>query len=155
MAFIFIAATVFFSCSEVSPKQRVAADEALKALRKIVAATQVGVNYMKYGSLVIDAQAEVNEVLPVLPDGDLKKEMSAAIEAYADAAQVWSAKISGELPWDLLSPVDDGLGKILIPKYNLTPSLGIAVPPESAVQQIWAIGRKHVDTASKLFEEKY
>jgi len=55
MVFIFVVATFLFACSEVSSKQKAAADEALKALRKIEVAIQVGVNYMKYGSLVIDA----------------------------------------------------------------------------------------------------
>ena len=99
-------------------------------------------------------KAQVNEVLPLLPEGDLKKEMSAAIEAYVDAAQVWSAKINDELHFGLLSPTDNGLGEILCPKYNLTPSLGIALSADSALQQLWAIGNKHIDIASKLFKEK-
>ena len=155
MVLIFITTTVFFSCGELSSKQRVETDEALKALRKIVVATEVGVNYGKYGSLIIDTKAKVNEVLLVLPDGDLKKEISAAIEAYVDASQVWGAKINGELFFGVLSP-GDGLGEILIPKYNLTSPMGPEgiVFADFAIKQIWAIGDKHVDTASKLFEEK-
>src|SRR5258705_12027574 len=128
----------------------------MKALRKIAAATQVGVNYQQYGTLTIDAQAQVNEALAVLPEGELKKEMNAAMEAYADAQDAWGAKIksgTGELHTKY------GPGERLIPKYSLptsqafSPTLGDEADAEAAMQTIWAVARTHVDQASKLLEQ--
>src|SRR3954470_23947495 len=81
-----MAATTFLSnCGGLSSKQRSAVDDAMKSLRKLAAATQVGVNYQQYGMLVIEAQAQVNDALAVLPEAELKTEMNAAMEGYADA----------------------------------------------------------------------
>lgn len=115
---LIMVANLFTACGGLSSKQRTSAEEAMKALRKLGAATQVGVNYQLYGSLVIDAQAQVNEALAILPDGELKKEMNAAMEAYADAGQIWGAKIrsgSGEIHSEF------GPGATIIPKYSLLP----------------------------------
>lgn len=128
----------------------------MKALRKVQAATQVGVNYQQYGTLAIDAQAQVNEALAVLPEGELKKEMNAAMEAYADAQDAWGAKIqsgSGELHTKY------GPGQRLIPKYSLptsqgyTTTFGDRADAETAMQTIWTVAHAHVDKASKLLEE--
>jgi phage gp46-like protein len=78
------------ACGGLSSQQQTSANEALKALKKVQAATQVGVNSSQYGQLVIEAQAAVNDASSKLPDGELKKELQAAIEAYGDAPDAWS-----------------------------------------------------------------
>src|SRR4051794_39931011 len=68
-------------------------DNALAALRKIDAATQVGTQFQQYNALVIDAKTQVNSL--DLSDGELKQEINAAMQAYADANTVWAAQVSG------------------------------------------------------------
>src|SRR5262245_40133237 len=83
------------SCGGISAKERNARDAAVKALRKIEAATQVGVNYQQYGQLLIDGKAQVNESSSVLSDGKLKQDINWVMDAYADAGTVWGKKING------------------------------------------------------------
>lgn len=106
------------SCGGLPSNQQTATDDALKALRKVGAATQVGVNYQQYGSLVIDAQVAVNEAIRVLPEGELNREINAAIDAYVDAGQIWNAKIQSST--DELDTYSVS-GKTLIRKYSLLP----------------------------------
>lgn len=81
----------------LSSEQRSAANDALKALRKVEAATQVGVNYQQFGQLAIEAKAAVNQAVTALPDGEVKSEIVAAMEAYADAGDAWGATINDKL----------------------------------------------------------
>jgi hypothetical protein len=141
------------ACGGLSSKQRSAAEEAIKSLRKISASTQVGVNYQQYGVLVIDAQAQVNEALAVLPDGELKNEMNATMESYSDSLQVWGAKIksgTGEIHTEL-NP-----GTVIIPKYSLPTTdsgmLGKSIKGDQALQIIWGVANKHLDRASILLK---
>src|SRR5438046_598475 len=89
-----IVAQLVAACGGLSSKQKTAASEAVAALRKVHAATQVGVNYQQYGMLVIEAKDKVNNANATLPDGDLKNKLNAAMEAYTDAGQAWGAKVS-------------------------------------------------------------
>ena len=85
-----IAVSMFlFSCAKAPTKETT---EAVAALQKLQAATQVGVNYQTYGQLLIEAKAKVNEAVKSLPDGELKTEMSEAMDSYADAATVLGQK---------------------------------------------------------------
>jgi hypothetical protein len=144
------------ACGGLSSKQRTAASDSLKALKKIEAATQVGVNYQQYGQLVIEAKAQVNEALSVLSDGELKKELDATMDAYADAGQAWGVKISGH---GILKQNEEP-GKTLISKYSLkaevpsiAKSLGAIVHSDDALQVIWGEARKHLERASSLLKE--
>jgi hypothetical protein len=95
---LFFAIYLMTACGGgLSSEQRGAANDALKALRKVEAATQVGVNYQQYGQLAIDAKAAVNQAVAALPDGELKSEIVAAMEAYADAGDAWGAAINDKL----------------------------------------------------------
>jgi hypothetical protein len=75
---------VLAACSHAPTKETT---EAIGALKKIQAGTQVGINYQEYGRLLIEAKAKVNDALPSLAEGKLKEELSGAMDAYADAAQ--------------------------------------------------------------------
>jgi hypothetical protein len=141
---LLVATNLLTACNGLSSKQQTSAEDAMKALRKLGAATQVGVNYQQYGLLVIDAQAQVNDALAVLPEGELKKEMNAAMEAYVDAGEVWQAKIRGVL-------LDSN--SALIPKYSLKIDKWGTVSPIDKLQPIWEIARMHSDRASSLLQK--
>ncbi|OLE52247.1 MAG: hypothetical protein AUG51_19025 [Acidobacteria bacterium 13_1_20CM_3_53_8] len=146
---------LLIACGGLSSKQKTAAGDALKALRKIEAATQVGVNYQQYGQLVIDAKAQVNEASSALPDGELKKELNATMEAYADAGQAWSTKVSS-FP---LKP-DTEPGATLMRKYNLkTHSFKagstelVWLSEDDARQAAWGAAAAHLLAAQKLLDQ--
>lgn len=123
-----------------------AAIDAVKSLRKIEAATQVSVSYLQYSQLVIDAKAQVNEASSVLPDGELKSEINAAMDAYADAGLPWHEQIQGSsILYKDLEP-----GKTLIPKYSLS---GQGLDVLRARTLILEAATKHLDRASKLIQQ--
>ncbi len=66
--------------------------EALAALGKLDAGTQVGVNRPEYSRLLLEAQAKVNEATETLPEGDLRKELLLAMQSYKDAQTIWDRK---------------------------------------------------------------
>ena len=76
---------LLLSCTKPPSKETT---EAVAALQKFQAATQVGVNYQTYGQLLIEAKAKVNDAMKSLPDGELKTEISGAMDSYADADTV-------------------------------------------------------------------
>jgi hypothetical protein len=128
------------------------AAEAVAALRKIHAATEVGVNYQQYGMLLIEAKAKVNDANAVLPDGELKNRLNAAVDAYTDASQVWGMKINGPP----LSP-DKEPGATLMRKYNLkTHTISAAaltyIDPEEAMRAMWGAAMGHLLMAQKQLE---
>ncbi|HKG48645.1 MAG TPA: hypothetical protein VKB02_18060, partial [Pyrinomonadaceae bacterium] len=145
--------------SSLSQQAKTTTSDALKALRKVDASTQVGVSFIQYGSLLIDAQAQVNEALPLLPNGSLKNEIKQAMEAYKDANSAWLVTNKQGF---IISPAPSGLidGKELIQKYSIPPSplsgtndygqYVVTVTREDALNTIWKTARKHVDRASSL-----
>ncbi len=139
------------ACSGLSTAQRTAASDALKALKKMDAATEIGVNYQQFGAMAIEAKAEVNEASSKLPDGELKRELQSAMGTYADALAVWQDSSNG------LSTYGD-LAELLLQKYSFkvefyeSYEIGHKEQRSRALSVIWAKGREHIDRASKLLE---
>lgn len=69
------------------------AGEAIEALQKVNAATQVG-SFLNFNSALVDAQAKVNNVLDALPDGRQKSEISATLDDYKQVQTYWNGWIS-------------------------------------------------------------
>lgn len=80
--------------NRLTPFVAVAVRDALKGLHTLVSATDVGVTYDEYRSRLIEAKTVVDEANSVLPDGDLKREMTAAITAYMDMGKLWQKYIT-------------------------------------------------------------
>jgi hypothetical protein len=165
------------ACGGLSSQQQTSANDALKALKKVQAATQVGVNYPQYNQLVIEAQAAVNDASVKLPDGDLKKELQATIEAYADAGEGWSkCKLSDETEigrlklLSLKNAAGDDTGQRLRRKYHIKtymedlfnksmPDSGNGPLVIDSLEQhmmltaIWAEAEKHLNRAASLLHQ--
>ncbi|MDX6498994.1 MAG: hypothetical protein QOG23_2254 [Blastocatellia bacterium] len=149
------------ACSDNSAKQKAVATDALKALRKMDTATDVGVSYMQYGPMLIEAKTSVNDALSGLPDGQLKDELNAAIEAYSDANTLWrltnneGIKLSGPLEGTVTVPSS---AEQIVKKYHVPDIFGTVhdegnagvVSKQSALSAIWKVARSHIDTASSL-----
>jgi hypothetical protein len=99
---------------------------------------------------LIEAKAKVNEAVKSLPDGELKTEMSEAMDSYADAATVWGRKIEGHNLYGDNSEPD----KTLIAKYSIPVEPAkyggpLSADPSKAMQIIWLradIHLKQIDT---------
>lgn len=81
-------AFALLACSKVSTQ----VNEALGALGKLDASTQVGVSRSEYSRLLIEAQAKINDATEILPEGDLRKELTLAMRSYNDAQTIWDRK---------------------------------------------------------------
>ena len=96
--------------------QKSAASTALKSLRKLGAATEIGVSAPDYQNRLIDAKADVNEALRNLPDGKLKINIDDAMQAYVDASTFWNESLQGKSRQGILK----GASGPILAKYKLT-----------------------------------
>lgn len=163
------------ACGGLSGKQRKAVDEALTELRKLDAATDVGVSKMEYSKMLISAQAASNNAIEVLPDGELKNEIRESMQGYVDAKTFWNimkdddsffacetqpppdADNINQRLTDLLCNPEGGE---LVRKYKIplrefktgqlsTTGKG-AVSKKEGMSRIWQSTKEHVQRASSL-----
>lgn len=145
---LIIALVLLTGCNS---KQKEATAKAVESLKKVQAGTQVGVNYSNYGQLLIDAKAKVNEASTLLPNGKLKDELNATMDAYQDAGQVWNEKIQQH---DLYSGF--GIGQGLIEKYSIPTTdaaykpAGLTASSDLAMQVIWMAADTHLKNVDSL-----
>jgi hypothetical protein len=143
---VLFSVSVLTSCG-LSSEQKLSADGAMGALRKLESSAQVGVSYMNYGPLLIEANAKVNEASAKLPDGELKNELKLAIDAYERAGSLWTRTLNwGEYALDDVRPA---LTEEDQNKYSLGLS---AVSRSEAMSTLWKAGSKHIARASQLLE---
>lgn len=146
-------AAVTASCVRQHPPE---ADEALASLRKVQAATQVGVNYQQYGQLLIEAKDKTNAALRMLSEGPIKTEIKATMDAYADAGQAWGEKIRSHDDWERSGWLNntEGPGRTLIPKYSLKTNQYGTIDNEQdmnkALQTIWLNADLHLSKLAEL-----
>jgi hypothetical protein len=135
--------------SSTIDKNKNAIDNALKSLRKLAAATEVGVSFREYGTRLIDVKTEIEELLPDISEGNVKEEIKLAMEAYADASKVWNEMIktgNGDLfpdyePWKTLQQ------KYSIPTYRYSNLHLMTV--DKSLKAIWAAANQHIENAAK------
>jgi hypothetical protein len=159
--------SIAFVAGMIPPVQQAAkqippsVEQALRALRKIAGAIEVGVNHLQYSALVIDAKSAVDEALASLPDGELKEELKAAMEAYTDAGTVWN-KIVG---------TDHGPGQIVLasrygkhePMWSIHEKYSVPAEPGTTgstiisadlmQDTIWKAARAHLDKATTVSKQ--
>jgi hypothetical protein len=85
---LFITALCMLACG-LNKEQTKAAEAALTELKKLDAATEIGINKLEYSKMLINAQAAVKDASSILPDGELKNEINGAMQGYLDAKTVW------------------------------------------------------------------
>lgn len=140
VAVLAVIATGFFAfrLGGLSSAQRAAVDAAVSDLGKVNAATEVGVNYQQYGSLLISAQASVNSANRAVKKGPMHDALNRTMEAYADAATIWKFKIDNQ-SYTLIKPGTMEWG--LVTKYGAN-KIGSRVSdsgefPDTVLQDIW------------------
>ncbi|HVS81903.1 MAG TPA: hypothetical protein VHE60_09210 [Pyrinomonadaceae bacterium] len=143
VAVLFIPLILVNACKSGPDASAVAAQDAMDALRKIQAGTQVGMTYDQYSGLVIEAKAKAEKAARVLPDGLLKIEISNAIDSYTDGVAVWQMQLKSR-PLELRYEP----GARLLPKYSIQPMTG----HQEALKIIWQAANVHVEKAALLLE---
>lgn len=124
--------------------------QSIKALEKIEAATQVGVNKTQYQSLLVDAKTAVNQSNNILPEGELKTELNAAMESFSDAN-----KFGFDPKAFIIFSFADAEVKALNEKYRIDQSpdniLGQgSVENGIALKIIWTAASAHLKKAKDL-----
>lgn len=140
-------------------KQKESTKDALKSLRKLVAATEVlswnkRDDFQEFGRRLIDVKAEVNEVLPDIVDEDVKNQINKTMEAYDDALTAWKYMFgdnpSGRTMGDLFPDFEPG--KTLQQKYSIpTYSSGSynLMGGDKVLNTIWQAARTHIESVEK------
>ena len=138
---------------KVGETQKSAAKAALKALRKLAAATEVGVTKQVYGERLIDVKVEVSENLQEIPAGVLKTEIQADMDAYADAASIWDDSFEYKyIAVLLVGPPGEIIKKYSIPVATYEGDLRETTQEDRSLilSTIWGAARKRMDKATAL-----
>lgn len=62
----------------------------MKSLRKLAAATEVGINFQEYNRRVIDVKAEIEEFLPKIDNSYIRSKIRFSITYYQLAVTHWN-----------------------------------------------------------------
>ena len=181
--FLLILVILISACGGLTEKQKKSVDDAISALNKLDAGTQVGINKIVYSKMLIEAQALVNQSSSNLSDKryeELRKELNLAMESYLDAKQLWEImkndtgfyvmcndsppkKDPAESNTKLDNLFCDPEGKILRDKYNLTvrdpktkeirADKSGEIFKKEGISIIWGTAKGHLDRASSLTKE--
>jgi hypothetical protein len=137
---------------DATPPKDEDANRALRALRKLAGATQIGINFQEYGSRLIDAKNEVDEATSHMSTSNIKTELTLAMEAYVDAGQAWNQMLRYEF---MLPNAEPGL--TLIKKYSLEPRelvpgnrSTLALPRNYVLSALWEAARAHIERVESL-----
>jgi len=118
----------------INEDEQVAARAAIKALRKLYNATDVGVSYVNYAPLVVDAKTEVDESINALSDGPLKSAVIKSLQEYQYAAEIWQRTFRLRA---IATKTD--LGRYLIKQYSIPIKVSVwtDIPQSAALSYIW------------------
>lgn len=125
---------------------------AYTALRKLADAAQLGLPYLQYANLLIETRPVVDQALAALPEGAVKAEVAAAMEAYTDAGQAWSAGMAkGGLPI-AIEP-----GATLMKKYAIKPAVNALgqedhLPLDVTLSAIWTAANSHINNLASFLK---
>ena len=129
-----------------------AAQSALKALRRLAGAVEVGINFQGYGTRLIDTKSEVDEALGGLSEGELKDALAGAMEAYVDAGQLWNAMLNPR--YDFILHDHYAIAQKVAKKYNIPIDRSGSYPVlrgrDRILSIIWTAARAEIERAAAL-----
>lgn len=135
------------------------ADEALKALRKIAGATEIGVSMRDYSQLVLDAASTCDEALRKLPDSDFKSAALESRQAFIDARTLWGSMFDSQYVSVFLKYNDSLISKyqidsnVLEKLRSLEFAKTIDMPKGIFLSPVWKAAKEHLGEAEKLAAE--
>jgi hypothetical protein len=126
------------------------AREALKALRRLATAAEVGVSYEAYFPLLASVKAEFDGAIEAVPPSDFRNEAVRAMREYELVGRVWSLTWKG----DGIDPKSE-LGRLLIEQYKI-PVWGRAwwkfLSGDDVLPTVWRAARGRFDRAAELLQ---
>ena len=145
-----------------TPGHRQAAQDAMKELRKLRSAIEIGLSYRQYTDRLVDTKTETDEKLRILPASAFKQEISATMEAFADARELWRLALANVKSAKVYLFY---AGKIF-EKYNIhldrdpttvDERVWVAGPTKETfldypLKQIWAAAIQHLEQAEGLLK---
>jgi hypothetical protein len=147
----------------VGEEGRAAAADALKALRALDSALEIGMNKRDYTNRLIDVKLVVEQAQEKMDSGNLKAELQAALDDYAEASNAWSYFINGSRFYSLASNpgvinIADPMVQIFLRKYPAIKTFGTGaggfgpyVNTEGVLHGIWGSAKRHIEKAAALF----
>lgn len=133
----------------LAARESVAARGALKSLRRLAAAEAVTLDYDEYTKLLREVKGEVDDYLSDVGHGEVRDEISLALEAYTDLRVAWNATRGFmAVPAALYQPQ-----RTLIAKYGLPIEVRGEVSmmdSAGAISAIFKAAREHINRAAAL-----
>jgi hypothetical protein len=128
------------------------AENALKALRKISSAVEVGVSYQNYSALIISVKADVDDNLQHIKDENVKNEILSAMAEYSLVLTLWNESIqrrSGDF-LAAFEPYKSIQAKYKVKTYETggNPNILLMTVSET-LNAIWISAKTHIESASK------
>jgi len=125
---------------------------AYSALQKLSDAAQLGLPYGQYANLLIQVRPVISESLRTLPEGAVKADLAAALEAYTDAGQAWGAMQGSGVLLIATEPA-----ATLAKKYSLKPAANALGQEdrlliETAIPAIWTVATEHMNNLAGLLK---
>jgi hypothetical protein len=145
-----ITSIVFDAAAAEAPKEDKglnAARSAIKSLRRLASATEVGISYVNYSPLLAEVKTEVDSLLPDIPSGDLRGDIATALKEYTVAGTVWNQTYTVREV-----PSKSELGRWLIDNYGIPIKISVwtSVPRDTALGYIWQRARAYFNAAVVL-----
>lgn len=134
--------------SSVKPDAQIeAARTALKALRRLNSATDVGIAYVNYSPLVAEVKTEVEDSLPRINNQNLKQEIAASMLQYEFAAAVWQAYWRSDF-------IEGEAREIAVKQYGVQKrGLLKVVWRNDFIAAIWARAKLHFGSAERIYTQ--
>lgn len=153
--------------------------DALKPFHKIANAAELGVSFVDYKRLLLDAKTDLDEPLSKLPKGEQRTEIEEAMNDFRIAADVWAMGIRGvtrqavsynpvlgstshpvyypgiESKTDFYRELRKRYGENLLPPPKAANGYGRGIVAyEPILKIVWRSAANHLDHAMKLQREK-
>lgn len=142
---------------ETSPRQKGASEraqaagrEAVHALRRMSNATSVGVTFDEYKAELLSLKGRLDELMPRISASGTREQISAALNEYYYAAEMWSLMRRNGFDW--ISAEGNGAGNGLMMKYQIKPIRGgdgvRRLTKQLVMGAIWSKAVEHTRAAS-------
>jgi hypothetical protein len=130
---------------------QLAAADAVQALRRLTSGTQVGLTLFQYNQMIVEVHETVSADLAVIPEGDIRNEVAAAMDDYVFARNFWQTSL--EYP-DSYVPTKSDIARQFNARYNIgiKPKMGQTLKQDVVLNIIWESATKHMVAALKLLQ---
>jgi hypothetical protein len=109
-----------FTGDSAAPQISETVKAALRELRKMSGATNVGISFKDYSTRIIDLKAAVEEALLELHDGELKNKINTALDAFVDASTFWNESLKPDQIAEMGDVYDQQIANLKL-QYGVLP----------------------------------